>query len=58
VILLQIDSVELRGHEVAFHGHYQGPNLDQYHGISRPREGNRGHHRYLDGPVYPLPIDQ
>jgi hypothetical protein len=43
---------------VTFHGHYQGPNLDQYRGISRPRKGDSGHHQYLDGPLYPLPRDQ
>jgi hypothetical protein len=39
VILLQVGSVELGGHEVTFQGHYQGPNLDQYREISRPRAG-------------------
>jgi hypothetical protein len=58
VILLQVGSVELGGHEVTFQGHYQGPNLDQYRETSRPRAGDHGHHRYLDGPVSPLPRDQ
>jgi hypothetical protein len=30
VILLQVDNVEPGGHEVTFHGHFQGPNADQY----------------------------
>jgi hypothetical protein len=28
VILLQVDSVEPRGHEVIFQVHFQGPNVD------------------------------
>jgi hypothetical protein len=36
VILLQVGSVEPGGHEVTFQGHYQGSNLDQYRGTSRP----------------------
>jgi hypothetical protein len=28
MILLQVDSVEPEGHEVTFHGHFQGPNTD------------------------------
>jgi hypothetical protein len=32
--------------------------LDQYRGISWSREGHHGHHRYLDGPIYPLTRDQ
>ena len=28
VILLQVGSVEPRGHEVTFQGHFQGPNID------------------------------
>jgi hypothetical protein len=43
---------------VTFHGHYQGSNLDQYCGVSRPQEGDHGHHRYLDGPIYLLSRDQ
>jgi hypothetical protein len=58
VILLQVGSVEPKGHELTFHGHYQGPNLDQYRRVRQPREGDRGHHKYLDAPVYPLPRDQ
>jgi hypothetical protein len=58
VILLQVGSVELGGHEVTLYGHYQGPNLDQYRGVSRSREGNRGHQQYLNGLVYPLPKNQ
>jgi hypothetical protein len=58
VILLQVGSVELGGREVTFHGHYQGPNLDQCCGVSRPPEGNRTRHQYLDGPIYPLLRDQ
>jgi hypothetical protein len=27
---MQVSSMEPRGHEVTFQGHYQGPNLDQY----------------------------
>jgi hypothetical protein len=42
VILLQVGSLELGRHEVTSHGHYQGPNLDQYRG----------------GHVYPLPRNQ
>jgi hypothetical protein len=34
VILLQVGSVEQGGHEVTFQGHYQEPNLDQYHKTS------------------------
>ena len=30
VILLKMTSVELEGHEVTFHGHFQGSNADQY----------------------------
>jgi hypothetical protein len=32
VILLQVGSVELGGHKVTFHGHYQGPTLNHYYG--------------------------
>jgi hypothetical protein len=31
---LQVDSVELGGHEVTFHGHYQRSNLDHYRRVS------------------------
>jgi hypothetical protein len=51
VILLQVGSVEPGRHDITFHGHYQGPNLDHYRRISR-------HHLYLDGLVYPLLRDQ
>jgi hypothetical protein len=30
VILLQMTSVEPEGHEITFHGHFQGSNADQY----------------------------
>jgi hypothetical protein len=30
MILLQVGSVEPRVHELTFHGHFQGPNVDQY----------------------------
>jgi hypothetical protein len=30
VILLQVGSVELGGHEVTFYSHFQGSNVDQY----------------------------
>ena len=29
VIFLQVGSIELGGHEVTFHGHFQGSNVDQ-----------------------------
>jgi hypothetical protein len=58
VILLQVGSVEPGGHDVTFHGHFQGLNSDQYRGTNPPKEGDSGHHRYLDGPVYPLAKDQ
>jgi hypothetical protein len=58
VILLQVGSVEPGSHEVTFQEHYQGPNLDQYRGTSRPRTGDCGHHQYLDGPVSLFPSDQ
>jgi hypothetical protein len=58
VILLQVGSLELGRHEVTSHGHYQGPNLDQYRKVSLPQEGDRGHHRYRGGHVYPLPRNQ
>jgi hypothetical protein len=58
VILLQVGSMEPGGHEVTFQGYYQGPNLDQYCETSQHQVGDRGHHQYLDGPVFPLPRDQ
>jgi hypothetical protein len=58
VILLQVGNVELGGHEVTFQGYYEGPALDRYHVTSRPRAGNHGYHRYLDGPISILPRDQ
>jgi hypothetical protein len=58
VILLEVGTVDPESHEVTFHGHYQGFNLDHYQRISRPREEKRGYHQYLDGHVYPLPRDQ
>jgi hypothetical protein len=51
-------SLEPGGHEVIFQGYYQGSNLDQYRGISRPHVGNRDYHRYMDGPIISLPRDQ
>jgi hypothetical protein len=30
VILLHVGSVEPGGHEVTSHGHFQGPNANQY----------------------------
>jgi hypothetical protein len=54
VILLQIGSVEPKGHEVTFHGHYQGSNLNHYWGTSWPWKGELGHHWYFDGPINPL----
>jgi hypothetical protein len=44
VILLQVVSMELGGHEVTFQRHYQGSNSEQYRRTSRPREGDSGHH--------------
>ena len=58
MILLQVGSLEPRGHEVTSHEHYQGPNLDQYCRVSLPQEGDHGHHQYLGGHVYPLPRNQ
>jgi hypothetical protein len=58
VILLQVGSVEPGGHEMIFHGYYQGSNLDHYRGTIQPQERERGHHWYLDGLVYPLPRNQ
>jgi hypothetical protein len=58
VILMQVDSVEPRGHEITFHGHFQGPNANQYRGINSPRQGDLGHYQYLSGLVYPLSRDQ
>jgi hypothetical protein len=47
VILLQVDSVELRGHEVTFQGYFQGHNADQYRGPNIPSQGGLGHYWYL-----------
>jgi hypothetical protein len=58
VILLQMGSVEPRGHEVTFQGHFQRPNADQYRGTTSPSQGGLGHYRYLNGPVYSLSRDQ
>jgi hypothetical protein len=43
VILLQVGSIELGGHEVTFYGHFQGPNINQYRGTNPPRQGDLGH---------------
>ena len=58
VILLQVGSVELRDHEVTFHGHIQGPNMEQYWRTNSPRQGDLGHYRYLSRHVYHLSKDQ
>jgi hypothetical protein len=58
VILLQVDSVEPRDHEVTFQGHFQGPNTDQYRRTTSPSQGGLGHYRYLNWLVYPLSTDQ
>jgi hypothetical protein len=38
-------SVEPRGHEVTFQGHFQGPNADQYQGTTSPSPGGLGHYQ-------------
>jgi hypothetical protein len=43
--LLQMGSVEPRGHEVTFQGHFQGPNADQYQGTTSPSPGGLGHYQ-------------
>jgi hypothetical protein len=58
VILLQVGSVEPRGHEVIFQGHFQGPNADQYQGTNAPIQGDLGHYQYLSRPVYVLSRNQ
>jgi hypothetical protein len=58
VILLQVGSVELGGHEVIFQGHFQGPNANQYRGKTSPSQGGLGHYRYLNRHIYPLSRDQ
>jgi hypothetical protein len=58
VILLQVDSVELEGYEVTFQGHFQGPNVDQYRGMTSPSQGGLGHYHYLNGPICPLSKNQ
>jgi hypothetical protein len=44
VILLQVGSVEPGGHEITFHGQFQGPNADQYQGTNPLRQGNPSHY--------------
>jgi hypothetical protein len=58
VILLQVESLELGGHEVTFQGHFQRPNADQYRAMTSPSQGGLGHYWYLNEPVYPLSRDQ
>jgi hypothetical protein len=53
-----VGSVELGGHEVIFHGHYQGSNVDQYWGTNLPRQGDPSQYQYLSEPVYHLNKDQ
>jgi hypothetical protein len=58
VILLQMDSIKPRGHEVTFQSHFQGPNAEWYREITSPSQGSLGHYQYLNRPVYPLRRDQ
>jgi hypothetical protein len=53
-----VGSIEPKGHEIIFQGHFQGPNVDQYRGTNLPRQGNLGYYQYLSGPVYLLSKDQ
>jgi hypothetical protein len=56
VILLQVGSVEPEGHEVTFHGHFQGPNVDQRK--NPPKQDNPDHYQYPSRLVHPLSRDQ
>jgi hypothetical protein len=58
LILLEVGSIELGGHEVIFHGHFQGSNAVQYCRTNPPRQGDSGHYRYISGPVQLLNRDQ
>ena len=58
VILLQVSSIESGRHEIAFHGHFQGPNVDQYQGTNPLRQGDLCQYQYLRGLVYLLSRDQ
>ena len=54
VILLQVGCVEPGSREVTFEGSFEGLNDDQFYCCLKPIKGNRGHQRWLEGPVNSL----